>query len=64
MLLVGARMIENLISYFVIGDRPYLEMALDVCLVFYLNQREVQRAFGSGASRRRLQDIPVQTSHG
>jgi hypothetical protein len=59
MLLVGTQMATNLWQYFVAGERPYLEMLVDVALVFYLNQREVQRAFGQRAPRDRLLDAPI-----
>ena len=59
MLMVGTQMAANLWEYVVAGERPYLEMLLDVLLVFYLNQREVQRAFGHRAPRDRLLDAPI-----
>jgi hypothetical protein len=59
MLMVGAQMAANLWEYVVAGERPYVEMLLDVVLVFYLNQREVQRAFGHRAPRDRLLDAPI-----
>ncbi len=59
MLLVGTQLATNLWQYFVAGERPYLEMLVDVLLVFYLNQREVQRAFGQRAARDRLVDAPI-----
>jgi hypothetical protein len=59
MLMVGTQMAANLWEYVVAGERPYVEMLLDVVLVFYLNQREVQRAFGHRAPRDRLLDAPI-----
>ena len=45
--------------YFSGASVPYLSMAIDVTIVFYLNQREVQRAFGH-SERHRLLDVPIQ----
>jgi hypothetical protein len=59
MLLVGYSMAVNLWQYFSGGSPPYLGMAIDVAIVFYLNQREVQRAFGHN-DRNRLLDVPIQ----
>jgi hypothetical protein len=59
MLMVGAQMASNLWQYFAAGDRPYVEMLLNVVLVFYLNQREVQRSFGQRTPRDRLLDAPI-----
>jgi hypothetical protein len=60
MLIVGLRMAENLWQYVMLGDRPYVEMLGDVLIVFYLNQREVQRAFERHPSRNLLRDAPIQ----
>lgn len=60
MLLVGYGMADNLWRYFSGGGAAYTEMLLDVVIVFYLNQRDVQRAFGHGDERTRRLDIPVQ----
>ena len=60
MLIVGYRMANNLWLYASGGDAAELEMLLDVVMVFYLNQRDVQRAFGHGYQPNRRQDVPVQ----
>jgi Predicted membrane protein (DUF2127) len=60
MLIVGGQLVTNLWEYFVLGERPYLDMLLNVVTVFYLNQREVQRAFGERVARDRLLDAPIQ----
>ena len=60
MLIVGARMIFDLWQYLAVGDRPYLAMLLNVVVVFYLNQSEVQRAFGQAKARSRSLERPVQ----
>jgi hypothetical protein len=60
MLLVGSRLAANLWLYFTGGGALYVEMLLDVIMVFYLNQRELQQAFGHRDERNRLLDVPVQ----
>jgi hypothetical protein len=52
MVWVGLNMAWSLHSYFE-GDPPYATMAGSLVQVFYLNQREVQRAF----ERRRAQGV-------
>ncbi len=49
MILSGASMAADLFGYFE-GNPSYLTMFINVIIVFYLNQREVQRVF-SGTSR-------------
>lgn len=44
MIQLGMSMAINLWSYH-LGATPYFDMMLDVATVFYLNQRDVQRAF-------------------
>jgi len=44
MVQVGLSMLSDLYGYFY-GDYSFLSMIIDVIIVFYLNQREVQRAF-------------------
>jgi hypothetical protein len=46
MIRIGLSMMLNLNAHFAGTDPNYLLMALDVLLVFYLNQRDVQQAFG------------------
>src|SRR5690606_3564647 len=47
MMRLGMSMIINLQAHFAgAADVNYIYMAMDVMIVFYLNQREVQRAFG------------------
>jgi len=60
MLIVGVHMTFDLLRYFAVGDRPYAAMLLNVVVVFYLNQREVQRAFGQGTARSGSLERPVQ----
>ena len=44
MILTGLSLATNLMNYFR-GDPLYVAMAFDVLVVFYLNQRDVRRAF-------------------
>ena len=60
MLVVGYRMASNLWLHFSDGGGDEIEMVLDVIIVFYLNQRDVQRAFGYGSARRQRPAVPVQ----
>ncbi|HSD57266.1 MAG TPA: DUF2127 domain-containing protein [Methanotrichaceae archaeon] len=48
MIQTGLFMISDLWGYFH-GYPSYISMLIDVIIVFYLNQREVQRAFSSTA---------------
>jgi hypothetical protein len=59
MLLVGYRMATNLWLHFSSGGGDELELVLDVVIVFYLNQRDVQRAFGYGSARRPRQAASI-----
>lgn len=52
-LLVGLSMFGNLRGYY-FGDPDYLDMALDVMIVFYLNLRETRAAFEPRGQDRRL----------
>ena len=60
MLMIGGELAGDLWQYVAAGDRPYINMLLNVAVVFYLNQSEVQRAFGQRPARPRLLDAPVQ----
>ena len=60
MLLVGYRMASNLWLYISGANANEIEMILDVVIVFYLNQRDVQRAFGYGGGDRQRTTVPVQ----
>ena len=60
MLIVGYRMTTNLWRHFSGGSGYELEMVVDVIIVFYLNQRDVQRAFGDGTARQQRPVVPVQ----
>ena len=60
MLLVAYRMATNLWIHFTGGSGYEVELVLDVIIVFYLNQRDVQRAFGYGSARRPRQALAVQ----
>jgi hypothetical protein len=44
MVLTGLRMLFDLWGYFY-GNYSFLSMVINIIIVFYLNQREVQRAF-------------------
>ena len=59
MLLVGFRMATNLWLHFSGGSGYELELVLDVVIVFYLNQRDVQRAFGFGSARRPRRAVSI-----
>jgi uncharacterized membrane protein (DUF2068 family) len=60
MLMTGGQLAVDLWQYFAAGDRPYVSMLLNIATVFYLNQSEVQRAFGQRPARPRLLDAPVR----
>ena len=60
MLIVGVGLAQDVWSYFAQGEATYPSMFLEVLIVFYLNQRDVQRAFGQRQVRDRLLDVPVQ----
>jgi hypothetical protein len=46
MIRLGLSMMLNLQAHFAGTDPNYILMVLDVLVVFYLNQRDVQQAFG------------------
>ena len=60
MLLTGSELAGDLWVYVAGGDRPYWSMLLNVATVFYLNQSEVQRAFGQRPDGPRMLDAPVR----
>jgi uncharacterized membrane protein (DUF2068 family) len=58
MMRLGMSMIINLQAHFAgAADVNYIYMAMDVVIVFYLNQRDVQRAFGYEAPEMPEEDI-------
>lgn len=60
MLITGGQLAADLWLYVAAGERPYLAMLLNVVVVFYLNQGEVQRTFGQPVAHHRLRDAPLQ----
>jgi hypothetical protein len=60
MLITGGQLAADLWQYVAAGDRPYEGMLLNVAVVFYLNQGEVQRTFGQRVAHYRLLHAPVQ----
>jgi hypothetical protein len=53
MILVGSNMLRDVFMYSQ-GRARYFDMAVMLVLVFYLNQRDVQRAFGHPPPRPRI----------